>query len=311
MTWRRTSLLLLAAAGLLCGAPRDATGQLGETASFLAHLSNEYRVLPNLTYHVASNHENKLDLYVPRDAAEPSPLLVYIHGGGWVGGTKEANVLRILPYLETGWAVANVEYRLGAVARAPAAVEDGLCALRWLIRNADQYNLDTSRIVTTGNSAGGHLALTTGMVPSSAGLDRECPGPEALEVAAIINWYGITDVGDLLDGPNMKSYAVEWLGSLDDRHGIADRVSPMTYVRAGLPPTLTIHGDADPTVPYAHAVALHEELESAGVANVLHTVPGGGHGGFNREETLAIFETIRAFLSDHGLASGTATAGRQ
>ena len=209
---RSIPLVMFVGVALLVVGPSAANAQLGQTSSFLAHVSNQYRVIPNVTYHVASNQENKLDLYVPRDATGPTPVLMYIHGGGWVGGTKESNVLRILPYLEMGWAVANVEYRLGAVARAPAAVEDGLCALRWVIRNAGQYNLDASRIVTTGNSAGGHLALTTGMIPASAGLDRECPGSEELSVAAIINWYGITDVGDLLDGPNIKSYAVEMDG---------------------------------------------------------------------------------------------------
>ena len=305
---RSIPLVLLVGVALLTAGPTEANAQLGETGSFLAHVSNQYRVIPNVTYHVASNQENKLDLYVPRGASGPTPVLMYIHGGGWVGGTKESSVLRILPYLEMGWAVANIEYRLGAVARAPAAVEDGLCALRWVIRNAGQYNLDTSRIVTTGNSAGGHLALTTGMIPASAGLDRECPGSEELSVAAIINWYGITEVGDLLAGANTKSYAVEWMGSLENRFEIAERVSPMTYVRAGLPPTLTIHGDADPTVPYQHAITLHEKLEELGVSNVLHTVPGGGHGGFNREQTLAIFETIRRFLSQHGLGGGLVTA---
>ena len=304
---RSIPIVMLVGIAILVAGPSEANAQLGETSSFLAHVSNQYRVIPNLTYHVASNQENKLDLYVPRGATGPTPVLMYIHGGGWVGGTKESNVLRILPYLEMGWAVANVEYRLGAVARAPAAVEDGLCALRWVIRNAGQYNLDASRIVTTGNSAGGHLALTTGMIPASAGLDRECPGSEELSVAAIINWYGITEVGDLLDGPNIKSYAVEWMGSLENRFEIAERVSPMTYVRAGLPPTLTIHGDADPTVPYQHALALHEKLDEVGVPNELHTVPGGSHGGFNREQTLAIFETIQHFLSQHGLGGGMAT----
>ena len=304
---RSIPFVLLVGVALLLAGPTEANAQLGETSSFLAHVSNQYRVIPNVVYHVASNQENKLDLYVPRGATGPTPVLMYIHGGGWVGGTKESSVLRILPYLEMGWAVANIEYRLGAVARAPAAVEDGLCALRWVIRNAGQYNLDTSRIVTTGNSAGGHLALTTGMIPASAGLDRECPGSEELSVAAIINWYGITEVGDLLDGPNIRSYAVEWMGSLENRFEIAERVSPMTYVRAGLPPTLTIHGDADPTVPYQHAIALHEKLDELGVSNVLHTVPGGGHGGFNREQTLAIFETIRRFLSQHGLGGGLVT----
>ena len=306
MSKRLMPFVLLVGVALLLAGPTETNAQLGETSSFLAHVSNQYRVIPNVTYHVASNQENKLDLYIPRGATGPTPVLMYIHGGGWVGGTKESSVLRILPYLEMGWAVANVEYRLGAVARAPAAVEDGLCALRWVIRNAGQYNLDTSRIVTTGNSAGGHLALTTGMIPASAGLDRECPGSEELSVAAIINWYGITEVGDLLDGPNIRSYAVKWMGSLENRFEIAERVSPMTYVKAGLPPTLTIHGDADPTVPYQHAVSLHEKLDEVGVPNVLHTVPGGRHGGFDREQTLAIFETIQRFLSQHGLGGGMA-----
>ena len=308
MCKRSLPFAMLVGITLLVAEPTDVNAQLGETTSFLAHVSNQYRVIPNVTYHIASNQENKLDLYVPRGATGPTPVLMYIHGGGWVGGTKESSVLRILPYLEMGWAVANVEYRLDAVARAPAAVEDGLCALRWVIRNSGQYNLDTSRIVTTGNSAGGHLALTTGMIPASAGLDRECPGNEELSVAAIINWYGITEVGDLLDGPNIRSYAVEWMGSLENRFEIAERVSPMTYVRAGLPPTLTIHGDADPTVPYLHAVMLHEKLDELGIPNELHTVPGGRHGGFNQEQTLAIFETIRRFLSQHGLGAGLTTA---
>ena len=296
---------------LLLFSPIEAGAQLADTTSFLAHVSNEYRVVPNVTYHVASDTENKLDLYLPRNATAATPVVMYIHGGGWVGGTKESNVLRLLPYLEMGWAVVNVEYRLGAVARAPAAVEDCLCALRWVIANADEYNFDTSRIVTTGNSAGGHLALTTAMIPASAGLDRECPGPETLRVAAVVNWYGITDVGDLLDGDNMKSYAVQWMGSLENRFDVAERVSPLTYVRSGLPPILSIHGDADPTVPYQHAVMLHEKLSDAGISNGLHTVPGGRHGGFNRDQTLAIFVTIQSFFDEHGLNRRAGTSQEQ
>jgi acetyl esterase/lipase len=146
-----------------------------------------------------------------------------------------------------------------------------------VISKAKDYNFDVNKLVVTGNSSGGHLALTTGMLPASAGLDRECPGTEDLKVAAIVNWYGITDVGDLLDGPNMKTYAVTWLSSLTNRYEIAKRVSPLEYVRAGLPPILTIHGDADPTVPYSHATRLHEALNKAGVPNQLLTIPGGKH----------------------------------
>ena len=298
MLKRTFSALILAALVVL---PSGVLAQLDDTQAWASHLSNQYQVLPNVTYLTASNRDNKVDLYLPRGTDSPAPVLVYIHGGGWVGGSKESSVLRLVPWMEMGWAVVNVQYRLGEVSLAPAAVEDCLCALRWIIRNASNYNIDPERIVVTGNSAGGHLALTTGMVPASAGLDRQCPGSETLSVAAIINWYGITDVGDLLDGPNTKSYAVEWMGSMPNRFEIAERVSPLTYVRSGLPPILTIHGDADPTVPYQHGVQLHEELSKAGVSNQLHTVPGGRHGGFNRTETIAIFETIQEFLSGNGL----------
>lgn len=260
-----------------------------------------YRVVPNVTYLVASGYEAKLDLYIPRGRQEPRPALIQFHGGGWVGGTKESASLRFLPYLEMGWAVINVEYRLARVALAPAAVEDCICALRWVIRNAEQYNIDVSRLVVTGYSAGGHLTLTTGLIPSSAGLDRQCPGNEPLEVAAVVNWYGITDVGDLLDGENMKSYAVTWMGSMPDRYEIAERVSPLSYVREGLPPVLTIHGDADPTVPYSHAVRLHGALNEAGASNRLHTIPGGGHGNFTVEQFQVAYEVIRDFLKEHGL----------
>ena len=125
--------------------------------------------------------------------------------------------MALFPYFEMGWNVVNVEYRLEKISPAPAAVEDCLCALRWIGVHARDYNIDVTKLVVTGESAGGHLALTTGMIPMSAGLDRQCPGPDLPKVAAILDWYGITDVNDLLDGPNQKSYAVQWLGSLPNR----------------------------------------------------------------------------------------------
>ena len=289
--------------------PVTAQAQLSDTTAFLAHVSNQYRIVPNVVYHEANNHENALDLYLPTNATEATPVLVMFHGGGWVAGNRQSMALRALPYIEMGWAVVNVSYRLVQVSRAPAAVEDGLCAMQWVARNAEQYNFDLSRIVTTGTSAGGHLALTSGMVPEAAGLALECVsggfrGPSAItsvDVAAIINWYGITDLPDLLEGQNTRGYAVQWFGGLSNRHDVASAVSPLTYVRSGLPAILSIHGDADPIVPYQQATRLHARLEDAGVPNELHTVPGGGHGGFNQEETLDIYQTIQGFLDRHGL----------
>ena len=123
------------------------------------------------------------------------------------------------------------------------------------------------------------------------------------ELALRLDAAGWVAVNDLLDdSPNVKSYAVQWLGSLPNRAEVAKRVSPLQYVRKDLPPILTIHGDADPTVPYSHATRLHDALNKAGVTNQLLTIPGGKHGGFTKDEYLKAYATIRAFLKKHGLA---------
>lgn len=304
---------VLLAAGFVTGAPA-AHAQSTDPATRFVEVSGGYRLLPNITYLRAGGIDLKLDLYQARGSG-PTPTLIYIHGGGWTNGSKESSALTFLPYLEMGWSVVNVEYRMADVAHAPAAVEDCRCALRWIYRNAERYNFDVSRIVVTGNSAGGHLALTTGMVTADAGLDRQCPGDRnrawstgttsmaELEVAAIINWYGITDVVGLMQGPPGSSgnFTEAWLGSRADRADVAARVSPLTYVRPGLPPVLTLHGEADPIVPHDHAVRLHQALDAARVPNQLVTIPDGGHGGFSRDENVRIYRTIRAFLQEHGL----------
>ena len=269
--------------------------------NFAALVGSQYRIHSNITYKVANGYEAKLDVYEPRDTDEPRATVIYIHGGGWTGGTKEGVALRLLPYLQMGLAVVNVEYRLARVSLAPAAVEDCRCALRWVIRNADRYKFDTSKLVVTGGSAGGHLSLMTGILDPASGLDDSCPGDEQLKLAAVVNYYGITDVVDILDGPHRQTYAVTWLGGMPDREAVARRASPLTYVRSGLPPILTIHGDADTTVPYVHATRLHKALDKKNVPNELLTIPGGKHGGFNSEETLKIDRTIRAFLKKHDI----------
>lgn len=283
----KTLFLVLVAATLAAQSPIPAAVERME----------RYRITPNITYLTASGYDNKLDVY-QFQTPTPNATLIYIHGGGWAGGpSKEQYQHWFLPFLHMGWNVVNVEYRSSAIALAPAAVEDCLCALRWVYKNAKQYNIDTTRLVTMGHSAGGHLALTTGMIPASAELDRQCPGPEDLKVAAIVNWYGITDVADVIDGPNTKTYAVKWLSSLPNRREVAKRVSPLTYLRAGLPPIITIHGDADPTVPYAHATQLHDGLNKAKVSNELVTVKGGKHGSFGVKPTQDAYAAILEFLS--------------
>jgi acetyl esterase/lipase len=297
-------LVFIACVGLVMAASATTSvAQATPSAEWAAHAANQYQVFPNITYLTASNYEAKMDVYARRGATTPQRTVVYFHGGFWAAGSKEGSLMSLMPWLEMGWTVVNVEYRLARVALAPAAVEDCLCALRFIAAQAKTYNIDTARIVLTGESAGGHLTLTTGMIPETAGLDRQCAGATPIpRVAAMINWFGITDVADVIDGPHKANLAVTWLGSLPNKDEIAKRVSPLTYVRPGLPPILTIHGDMDQLVPYDEAVRLHAALGKAGVTNQLLTIPGGRHGNFTPEERTKIFTTIRDFLARNGLA---------
>ncbi len=273
-----------------------------QTSTNLLQIADRYWMQPDVVYGAANNTPLKLDIWYPRDNPNPTPTLVYIHGGGWIFGSKEGAVYQFLPFLEKGWRVVNVEYRMASNSLAPAAVEDTRCALKWIFRNAKQYNFDTSKIVLTGHSAGGHLSLITGMLPKTD-LDNRCYGDEEMKVAAIINWYGITDVDDIIQGKNLKNYAVMWMGSLENKTGIAQKVSPLSYVREGLPPILTIHGDKDDVVPYTHATRLHEALDKSKVPNRLHTVKKGGHGMFQQDDYKSAFEEIWKFLKENKITN--------
>lgn len=312
-----------------------AFAQLSPTATWAAQAAAQYTMTANVTYRTASNQQLKMDIYARRGVTTPQPTLVYMHGGFWVAGAKETAIMGLMPWLEMGWNVVNVEYRLGVATDpstlAPAAVDDCFCALRFVASLPATYNIDKSRIVVTGESAGGHLALAMGIIPESAGLGKECagaaapptggrggagaPAPVAApitlapvpRVAAVLNWFGITDVPDVIDGANKQQAAMRWFGDISAPPNLAraidlaKKVSPLTYVRAGLPPILTVHGDADRTVPYPEAVRLHEALTKVNVPNQLITVPNGAHGNFTAEERVRIYTTIREFLKKNGV----------
>lgn len=304
--------LLVSATVLAAGAQRTDSA---------ARLDYEFRVVPNITYVKGSNRESKLDLYVRKDARVQHPTVIYIHGGGWTRDSKEARGVMIQPYLAMGMNVVNVEYRLAEVAPAPAAVEDTRCALKWVLSHAKEYGIDPQKLVLAGDSAGGHLALITGFLPASVGMERQCarndylgrePVPADMKVAAIINWYGVSDVNELLDQPRPYAGAVAWLGAQPDREAIAKRVSPLTYVRVGVPPVVTIHGDKDMTVPYTQSVRLHQALTEVRVHNELLTMPGGGHssGCCSLEQRVNAYRSIEAFLRTHGVLPVRANSAR-
>lgn len=311
---RKLLLTALLICGLPCLAQNDAASFAAELFRYVAH--------PNIVYHVANNYEAKLDVYQPTGASQPTPVVIVIHGGGWIAGTKEDRVLEMMPYLQMGFAAVNVEYRLAQVSLAPAAVEDCRCALHWVFANAKKYNFDASRVVLQGGSAGGHLVLMTGMVTPAAGFDRDCftdednvwsqnPGTDKdPRVAAIVNWFGISDVPDELHGANAKGYAVAWIGGQPNGEEIAKRVSPINYVNGSVPPIITIHGDKDELVPHAQSVRLHKALDGVHVMNELYTVPGAGHGGFSYEQNQKAWAEVRAFLMKNVKGLGAAGGSR-
>lgn len=217
-------------------------------------------------------------------------------------------------YLEQGMNVANVGYRLAETTLAPAAVEDARCAIRWVFKNAAQYGIDPEKVVVAGHSAGGHLALMTAMVTAEDGFDNECPGgpwrgnnifqpdDSDLRVAAVINFYGIVDVEDMVIGPNQRTYAIRWFGFKRDAE-LARRVSPISHIRSGLPPVVSVHGTADDVVPFAHAERLHRALTEAGVANQLIPIREAPHlyWFFKPDDLHKAYTAVFDFLRAHGI----------
>ena len=256
----------------------------------------DYQIEANVRYSL--HPETVLDIVQARaPALKNRPGVIVIHGGGWIQGNKESMLERFcLPFVEHGFVVANVEYRLAQSATAPAAVNDVLEAAKWFRDRAADYKVDPNQIIVTGDSAGGHLAMMVGMAPESAGL-----GP-SIKIAAIVNFYGISDVPDQLQGPHLQTYAVTWVPEQQDRMDLAKKLSPITYVRKGLPPMLSIHGDADPVVPYEQSVRLTKELKTAGDQAELITVPGGQHG-FPPEEMSQLWPQIFKWLKKHKISS--------
>ena len=193
--------------------------------------------------------------------------------------------------------MVSVGYRLGA-GTAPAAVDDAVCALGWVADRADELGFDRDRIVVSGASAGGHLALMAGILGS--GTEHECAPDEGFRVAGIVNWFGITDIeaveAYLAEARPRSNYARSWIGDTARVSRISDRHSPIRRVGDDAPPILTLHGDEDSVVPYEQATRFHARLNELGVTHRLETMEGGTHMGFSDAQFQRAFGTIFRFL---------------
>lgn len=270
-------------------------------------------VLRDLVYAETPEQELQLDLYLPQaESDQPRPLIMYIHGGGWRFGNRhmlgnfDAQTLA-----QHGYVIAAIEYRLSSVAIFPAQIHDCKAALRWLRKNAEQYNLDPRRVGAFGGSAGGHLssllAVSAG-VPELEGsvgtVGVEYEGP----IQAVVPIMGVSDFRRLddhricmgLNHDSKGSITTRFLGGrIPDFPDLASQASPVTYLDRGTtPPFLIIHGEKDRVVPFGQSEWLHESLQAAGVPSELVPMPGIGHS-YDGHKRFEVLKRIHAFFDLH------------
>jgi acetyl esterase/lipase len=234
------------------------------------------KVERDITYATAGGVALKLDLYFPAGAGgEPAPVAVYLHGGGWRGGSKAIggwmkNVTAEL--LGRGYVVAAVDYRLVPDVTWPAFFHDVKAAVRFLRASAGKYHLDPDRVGTWGTSAGGHLAALLGTTDAAAGLEGDGGNPDqSSRVQAVVDLFGPTDLPRMRRAAEMAEIAFGGTGGLK-------QASPVEYVSRDDPPFLIIQGDSDRVVPAEQSEFLHERLRSAGALAKLVIVKNGSHG---------------------------------
>jgi len=246
---------------------------------------NNVKITPDVVYAAIGARQMHLDLYLPKNGAGPFPAVVYIHGGGWQNGNRLA-FRRQAAYLATkGYAGACIEYRLSGEAKYPAALYDSKAAVRWVRANAAKYNIDPNRIAAAGGSAGGHLVAllgTTADLPAYEGTEG-ATGVSS-RVAAVAAFNPAVDLTgfDKNLATDAENTIARFLGaSYNANPQLWKDASPTFHVDAKSAPTLFLHGDVDPTVPYKQSVEMMAKLKAAGVQAELFTAPGAKHGFFN------------------------------
>ena len=263
----------------------------------------------------------KMDIWLPRQATAPVPIVLWVHGGAFqLGDRRElpptfapGSVFRLLN--EAGIACATVDYRLSLEAPFPAQLYDLKAAVRYVREFADVLGVDPGRIGAWGESAGGHLVALLGLTGNRDDLDGGLGAQgHSSAVSAVVDFYGVSSLVDIppMDTPAglfpaALTAAVPAGMSLQPEHmlvgGSDDPVllaaaSPVSYVTADAPPFLLIHGDSDGLVPHAQTDLLAGALVDAGVEHEVVTIEGGDHCFFGAEEQMdTILSTAVAYFS--------------
>lgn len=244
--------------------------------SLLLAQSATAAVQTDVEYGRAGGESLKLDAYVP-DGAGPFPAVILVHGGGWTAGDKSGGPKKALiapmqePLERAGFAWFSINYRLAPAHRYPACIEDVETAIRWVKAHAKEYRLDPKRIALSGESAGGHLVALAAV-----------RADDRTRLAAVVPFYGVFDLATrVTPGAALPANYVALFGrEKADEPTLAflRNASAEAHVKAGLPPFLLVHGNADERVPYAQSISFQARLRAVGVPCDLITIEGGGHG---------------------------------
>jgi len=241
------------------------------------------RIVRDWTYATVDGEELQLDLYLPERFDKPLPLVVWIHGGGWVTGERSPCPVAMLA--TRGYAVASISYRLSrGEVTFPTPLHDCKAAIRWLRTNAWRFGCDPQRIGVLGASAGGQLAALLGTTADDPALEgNEGITGVSSRVQAVCTLFAATDFVHLEevedDHWRINLVAKALLHGPPSKHPeLAAAASPITHVTKDDAPFLLIHGTADSMIPPAQSERMHAALKAAGADSSLLLIEGMPHG---------------------------------
>lgn len=265
------------------------------------------------TYGAFEGRPLRLSVFRPPESRSRAPVLVYIHGGGWVAGDLTSRSADLRWFADHGWLVVSVDYTLSSADRHLWDVtQDQIgCALGWVVANAPRYGGDATRLSVSGHSAGGNLAINTAYLSVAGQLSSSCGG-SLPRVAAVSAVYPVVDPAGFYDnrdpalGGTSRGMAGAYTGGspqqFPDRYS---RISSDTHIAAGAPPTLIVIGEADHLVPVDGTYRFAERARAAGVDVELVTVPYADHVFDGRRGSIgeqAYRQLTARWLRDHGQA---------